>query len=1434
MTAESTAQPRWTLAQLQAIEARGHNILVAAAAGAGKTAVLTERVFRRVAAGDPPLDITQLVVVTFTDAAAAEMRQRIGQRLEEALAAGHASRHLRRQLALLGRANISTLHSFCLSLIRQNIFRLDLDPAFRLLDEQEALLLRHETLDRLLEDEYSRSSPEFHRLVDAYGGADGDAALGQAILDLYAFAYTQPWPDAWLERLAEPYRLPAGATLESTPWFSVLRSWVLRQWERAVHWLEQARQAAAGPGVPPHYGERLEATLVQWRNCGLAEASTWDQMEQAVRLLELPSFQGGRRGVQPDPVDSSQTARVQRLRNAARDAVQGVKGLFSCPQSRHLESLRSLAGPVAELARLVQAFTRLYREAKDRRAAVDFADLEHYALQLLAPGPDAGPTPLARELQARYAEILVDEYQDINALQDTILRFISRGDNLFLVGDVKQSIYRFRLADPGIFLARQSSFVPYTGEAGPQLLPPGPAAPAGDAERPARRAESVPGWRIDLQANFRSRAPVVEAVNALFGQIMTPEVGEMAYDERAALLCQAGYPAYPDAGAESAPPGEEPPVEICLLDWPPGGLAALAQGPQSRQDGAEGAEGAQAADGGTPPASEEGGENGDRPEAEGARENPAEDLADWERMEGEAALIAQKIRTLVDPRRPALCWDLRIRAYRPIRYRDIVILLRSAQARADRYLQVLQSQGIPAYADLGGGFFTAMEIRVMLAALQLIDNPRQDIPLAAVLHSPLVGLEAADLARIRLAARSAPPDRPVRDFWDAVLLCAGRADLGPLGEKLARFRQLLESWRTLARRGRVSDLVWTIYMDTAFLYYVAGLPGGAQRQANLYGLYSRAHQFDGFTRQGLQRFLEFLQRLQDNEEDLGPAPAVGENEDVVRILTVHRSKGLEFPVVFVADLGRKFNQKGQRQPILFHSRLGIGLELRDPELRVRIPTLAQKAVERTLHLEALAEEMRILYVALTRARERLFLVGSAKNLQDSLERWQREAAEATAGEPLPGSVLESASTCLDWLMPAYYRRSPASWWRLDVLQGARLLQMAVPGVSGATAAMGAADAAGVAAGAPPAQGESRGPWPQTAPTGDGHRQPLPDALQDLLPELERRWQWRYPYGALTVLPAKTSVSEIKHRFAQEEQAEIRSEDPAVDPEGGPAGLTGLRPPDVFARRPRCLAEPEGHTDAAAVAWAGPPAAALPEGTAAGQAFGEETSPGEAPPSTDPAALATRRGTAVHAVLERLDLAQAVSWGLSEIRRTIHQMVRQGWLTPEEGRLAAPWADRIMAFCRSNLGRRVAAASSAGKVWRELPFTLGLPAAQVYPDLLAQHPAAGRLPAVPLASQGPGLPPSAEEERPAPALPPELGPELVVVQGIIDLLWEEDGRFILLDFKTDRVQPGKEAETARLYAAQIACYQEAVRTIVQTAPAESYLYFLHTGAVVPMG
>jgi ATP-dependent helicase/nuclease subunit A len=1031
------AGENWTDEQWRAIVTDGAHTLVAAAAGSGKTTVLVERIIQKIIDEQNPIDVDRLLVVTFTNAAAAEMRQRIGERIEKAIAKQPHSLHLRRQLSLLPKASISTIHSFCLDVIRKYYYFIDLDPVFRIADETEIELLKEEVIEELFEEQYGKEDNEaFLNVVDRYTSDRTDADLQTIVLRLYEFSRSHPYPNEWLNGLVAMYDVADDAVIDRLPYARYLLQYVDFQVQAAKELLQQALELTKRPNGPVYLRETFESDLMKIKELEEARKVSWQQLYETFQSL---AWVTAKRKPKKEEYDEQLVEEAKNLRDNAKRKIKDVKDeLFSFKPETWLRHLREMKPIVATIVTLVQQLAERLQKRKEEKGIVDFSDLEHYCLQILRhPSSTVDkliPSDAALDYRAQFVEVLVDEYQDVNMVQEMILQLVIHDDeamgNLFMVGDVKQSIYRFRLAEPFLFLNKYQRFTT-------------------DGERA--------GVRIDLAQNFRSRREILDGTNFIFKQIMGETVGEIAYDDDAELRFGATY--YPE---------KEQPVECIWIDR---------------------------AERGTENEIEEQEEQNEQQELENAQL--------------EARWMAKKIKQLIDE--PFYVYDRHLKKERRIMYRDIVILLRS-MPWASQIMEEFRKQGIPIYAELSSGYFAATEVAIMLSLLKVIDNPYQDIPFASVLRSPIVGLDENELSLLRLEKKKGT-------FYEAFSAFLEKQPTTErekaLYKKVALFAKQLQTWRTRARQSSLAELIWQLYRDTNFYDFVGGMPGGKQRQANLRALYERARQFEKTSFRGIFRFLRFIERMQQRNDDFGTARSIGEQEDVVRLMTIHKSKGLEFPVVFVAGLGKSFNNRDLHKNYLMDKDLGFAARFVHPHLRVSYPTIAQLALKRKLELELLAEEMRILYVALTRAKEKLYLVGTVKELENEKKRWQ--SVYACEDWLLPDYVRASAKCYLDWIGYSLVRHQHNA-----ILHDDRIVENEITTHPSKwfVQVVPAAEISG-----------------QEETTEQANEQ-MNERLQRLervsiqsefYDEVKRRMNWMYPHALSTISRAKQTVSELKRQ-----------------------------------------------------------------------------------------------------------------------------------------------------------------------------------------------------------------------------------------------------------------------------------------------------------------
>ncbi len=917
---------KWNRRQEQAIEARRCNLLIAAAAGSGKTTVLVERIAALVREG---LSIDRLLVVTFTRAAASEMREKILKNFQSIADGqdGHA-RLFAEQAALVEHAQISTLHNFCTALLRAHFQAAGVDPTFRVADEREVLPLREEALRAVVAAAYEEANEDFSELAARWT----DEQIRQQVDALYRFLLAQPEPWLWLERSVAAYQADEAA-IEHSAWVGALLEGARTRIASAEANFVQAERDCRLPGGIAEYLDALE------RDRGLCEAlrersqQGYDALRTALDALAFVTLARAPKGC-----DTARKERAQKLRNAGKDILQKMsKELFALPLSEHAEDLRRQAPQLRALAALVRALDEAYAQRKQARNLLDFSDLEHKALEAVRQ------PAVAEAVRTQYQAIFVDEYQDSSVIQEELIQRIAREDNVFLVGDVKQSIYRFRQADPSLFLKKADAF---------------------------STQEGARDLRIDLNENFRSRKNVLDAVNDVFAYAMRREVTEIPYDKEARL----------NYGQEGMPGTPDPAVELLLSD-------------------SEAAEEDQVADGEAAAEGEEASETSD----EGAWLEQTLEVSDA--ISQQALLAARRIHALMQEQ----VWDAKRKESRAMRYRDIVILLRAAKDVARQVQRVLEQQGIPVYSNAGDAYFAMPEIRTVIDLLRVVDNPLHDTALMGALHGPAARLSNDALLDIRRAHLD-----PDISFYDAVQLRAQVED--GLGCKVRNFMEMISELRLFAQAKPLEALIWKVFELTGCYARAGALPGGRVRQANLRMLARRAATFEQHREGGLPAFLWEAEQLRARG-DTESAKALGEGEDVVRIMTMHMSKGLEFPVVICLDLSRSFARKsGGAPPIDCHAEQGLALPMIDPVLRTRYNTLPLDAIHLKRKKEDLADATRLLYVAMTRAMDRLILIGMGKrgsqSLATRLERW--------AAVP-PGALLAEAKSMLDLLLPPLLR-----------------------------------------------------------------------------------------------------------------------------------------------------------------------------------------------------------------------------------------------------------------------------------------------------------------------------------------------------------------------------------------------------------------------------
>lgn len=1023
---------KWTKEQSLAINTRDCNLLVAAAAGSGKTAVLVERIINMIINTERPVDIDNLLVVTFTNAAAAEMRERIGDAISKQLDLNPESKLLQRQLILLNRASIMTIHSFCLEVIRKNFHMLDLDPNFRISDDVETVLLKADSLSELFEYKYESDDQDFKELVESYGRGRDDSKLQEIILSLYNFVMSGPWPEKYLIEMAEEFNIDDDFKFEESKCGNILKQNIKNEIQGIKKLHKKAINIAkTSDGLEP-YLETLSMDEIIINDIEESCNGTWNNMYESFNKVSFTSLK--RCGKEADKEAQN---KVKKIRNEIKDRIKKIStDVFSLSLTDIKDNMKELYPKMKCLSKTIIEFKNIYDKKKRERNILDFNDLEHFCLDILVEKDEEGnikPSPAALEYREKFEEILVDEYQDSNNVQEVILNIISKKDdenpNVFMVGDVKQSIYRFRQADPQLFLNKYENY----------------------------SEEESKYRKITLYKNFRSRKEVIDAVNYIFKNIMSKEIGEIEYTDNESLNLGADYS---ECKIENGYCGG--PVELHVID----------------------------------------------------RDIDKEDENNLNSMELEARFVGQRIKELMSPKdgKKFMVYDKKINNYREIQYKDIVILMRATSKWALVFTEELGNMGIPVYADSNIGYFETIEIITIMSLLQIIDNPIQDIPLLSVLKSPIFSFTSEEIISIRMIDKEIP-------FYEVIKMASDdeSKDIEGIDEhtikKCKNFISNLDNWRDKSLHMPIDELLWYLYSDTGYYAYVGAMPGGVQRQANLRILFERARQYEKTSLKGLFNFINFINKLKSNSGDMGSAKVLGENENVVRIMSIHKSKGLEFPVVIVSSLGKKFNDQDMNRSIIYHKELGYGPDYVDVKRRLSYPTLFKQAIKSKIKIENISEEMRILYVAFTRAKEKLILTASASNIEDLASKWC---------EGFSKYDIYKSNNYLDWIGFSLARHTDGEPLRKECI-GPPVLEGIIDDESKWDINL----------------------WSRKDISGcEIIEENLKSNLKEQFikenkitspykDEIEKRLNWQYNYELSTKIPTKVSVTELKRRNNEE-------------------------------------------------------------------------------------------------------------------------------------------------------------------------------------------------------------------------------------------------------------------------------------------------------------
>ncbi|WP_418542831.1 helicase-exonuclease AddAB subunit AddA [Intestinibacter bartlettii] len=1337
------SSPKWTQEQQNVIDSRGGNLLVAAAAGSGKTAVLVERIIQMILNSDLKIDIDKLLVVTFTNAAASEMRERIGDAISKKLDENPEDEHLQDQLVLLNKASITTIHSFCLEVIKSNFHKINLDPNFRIGDETECSLMKLEAIDETFDILYEQNDEEFCYLVDCYAEKRGDSNLQNLILSIYSFVMASPYPKVWLKESAEDFNITDDFDFATSKWAKAILETVKIQMEGIEKSLCKAIEDVYGIDELVTFTDKLKIEYEKIKEILYACDTSWSD---AYRQISSMTFENYAKGVKRIPKDApsyikEEKDKAKKIRDNAKKSIEKIKtSVFNKNYDDLKDEIKFLYQIVKSLSDVVLMFEQIYSQKKRDKGIIDFNDIEHFALQILTETDENGdfvfdeegkniPSDIALEYREKFYEIFIDEYQDSNQVQEVILSTIAKQKepNRFMVGDVKQSIYRFRQAKPEIFLQKYATY---------------------DTDLSSKYK------KIMLYKNFRSRKEVVDSVNYIFEHIMSKNLGEIDYNEEEKLNLGANF--------------EEVEDEKIIL----GGATEIHLMEKKVPEV----------------------EDPDEEEEEG------EDL---DASQIEARMVGKIIRDIMRPNENGeimQVFDKKLETYRNVEYKDIVILLRATSAWAPVFAEELINMDIPTYADMGQGYFETMEIQVIMSFLKVIDNPMQDIPLIAILRSPIYGFTPEDFIDIRIT------DKKV-SFYEAMMMFVGEKidlsneeeqdiaedeisdDIGneiidvnineensyvdadmddyyqninyedfeyeneefiyndevmyesyisenveddliyeinsniegdeesqksELELKVRRFLDDLKELQEKSMYMSTDEFLWYIYTNSGYYAYCGALPGGSQRQANLRILFERAKQFEETSFKGIFNFINFISKLKKSNSDMGSAKTLGENANVVRIMSIHKSKGLEFPIVICSGMGRNFNTMDFRKDVLYHHELGYGPQIVDFERRISYPSIAKEALKCKINIENISEEMRILYVALTRAKEKLIITSSIKDIEQNMHKW---SSNISTEKMVSKYDILNGKNYMDWMMPAIIKHKD-----LEDIRETYNLSTSIS-----------------------MEDESKWSvktWNRDDMDFEKHEK---EGIREVLntmdlsqhdteyyEQIEKKLNFEYPYLGVVKKAASISVTEIKKRQEEYEEQE---------------DSLGLYKRKTTLKKPKFLSESQKSEKI----------------------------------------TGARRGTIVHLIMEVLDFEKVNTE--SEIKAQIQDLVKRRIITEKESQVLSP--RKIMRFFKSPIAKRML---SSKFVKREQKIYTQIKMNDIYlNDEIFKN----------------------NRET--------YENESVMLRGVIDLYFEEDDGLVILDYKTDFVDENNKKEIIHKYKKQIEIYADVLSKLTGKKVKEKYLY-----------
>ena len=1312
------SSPKWTVEQQAVIDSRNSNLLVAAAAGSGKTAVLVERIIQMITDKKNPIDIDKLLVVTFTNAAASEMRERVGDAIGKALDKNPENTHLQNQLVLLNKASITTIHSFCLEVIKSNFHKINLDPNFRIGDSTECTILKTEALEDVFEEMYKSKDTGFLNLVESYAEKRGDNELQNIILSIYSFAMASPYPKEWLIKSAEAFNIDENFKFEESVWAKSILDTVKIEVSGIEVNMKKALEEVEDILELETFTAKLKIEYLKVKDLLKACNTSWDEVYEKMSSMNFENYAKGVKRIPKDaPIYIKEAKdKAKSIRDKAKKSLEDIiQSSFYKDTENIVEEIKYLYPIVKAISSTIVKFEEEYSKRKREKGIIDFNDIEHFALKILTQRDEDGkiltdefensiPSDIALAYRDKFYEIFIDEYQDSNLVQEVLLSTIAKiqTPNRFMVGDVKQSIYRFRQAKPEIF---QEKYENYGIEEGSLYR------------------------KIMLYKNFRSRAEVLDCANYIFENIMSKNIGEIEYTQKERLNLGANFK---ENDNESAIVGG--PTEIHLIQ---------------------------------------------KSKVEDLDENTEEsqDEEEIDNIQLEARMVGKIIKDLMSKKEDGkvqMVYDKKLDAYREVQFKDIVILLRATSAWAPVFADELMNMDIPTYADIGVGYFDTIEIKTIMSLLQVIDNPLQDIPLLAVLKSPMFGFTPEELIDIRLEDKEKYFYECLQEFADEKVLDVSKdnelIELGQVYEELEDIQSIndfnvfsnfgdfneigqidldtqinkdlnmgddsnysnssedhqirkaqeflikLKDYKEKSLYMSTDEFLWYLYIKTGYYAYVGALPGGSQRQANLKILFERAKQFEETSFKGIFNFINFISKLKKSNTDMGSAKTLGENADVVRIMSIHKSKGLEFPIVICSGMGKNFNTQDFKKNILYHHSLGYGPQLVDFERRISFPSITKEALKNKINIENLSEEMRVLYVAFTRPKEKLIITGSTKKIENSIKKW---ASSIDNSPNISQYSILKGKNFLDWIMPSvlkhkdleniresmnlninYIEDHPSKWmtklwYKEDVLLDKK-------------------------------EDEKENNINEILKNIN-----LDEPSTDYYEEIKEKLNFKYPYMFSVTKPASISVTEIKKVQNTYEEDFSQS---------------------LFVQK-QILKKP---------------------------LFIQESQEKEK-------ITGAERGTIVHLIMQVLDLNKVNN--INDIKNQIEEFIKNGIITEKQSVVLNPF--KIYKFFKSSIGKRML---NSEFLKREQAIYTQIKMKDVY-----------------------------IHEQVLKGENSIYNDETLMLRGIIDAYFEENGEIVLVDYKTDFVTEENKDVVINRYKKQLDLYSEALENLTGKKVKEKCIY-----------